>query len=68
MKLALMGFILVTLYVSVITLSCADEQAQRQHWQNCGAVSHEECWDGQGVRTKHGMDCEYEYYKACINE
>ena len=39
-------------------LGCADEQAERKLWRDCG-VAHVEC---AGDRA-----CEYEYYKECIN-
>jgi hypothetical protein len=43
-------------------ISCADEQAQRQQWQDCAGVYHEECRDVANFQA-----CEYEYYKECIN-
>ena len=46
-----------------VTGSCASEQAERKHWQDCGGVYHEECVDSPDLRA-----CEYEYYKECIND
>jgi hypothetical protein len=49
----------------ILALGCADEQAQRQKWQDCGGVYHEECWNRPPSLAR---ECEYEYYKECINE
>jgi hypothetical protein len=45
---------------------CVSETDQRQHWQDCSGVYHEDCWDTEDSRWL-SMDCEYEYYKECIN-
>jgi hypothetical protein len=42
---------------------CADEQTQRQHWRDCSAAFHDECWE----EATDAVACEYEYYKACVN-
>jgi hypothetical protein len=46
--------------------SCANETAERKHWQDCGAVYHEVCY-GAGAPDAWSRDCEYEFYKECIN-
>jgi hypothetical protein len=43
---------------------CVSEADQRQRWQDCGAVAHEECWQ---FHVTNPRACEYEYYKECIN-
>ena len=47
----------------LLVVACVSETAQRQHWQDCGGVYHEECMDVEDFRA-----CEYEYYKECIDE
>jgi hypothetical protein len=38
---------------------CVSEADQRQYWQDCAGVYHEVC--------AGDLDCEYEFYKECIN-
>jgi len=44
---------------------CASEIQQRQKWQDCSAVYHEECWNRPPSLAR---ECEYEYYKECVND
>jgi hypothetical protein len=48
----------------LVGLQCASESTQRQKWQDCGAVYHEECWDRPPSLARQ---CEYEYYEECVN-
>ena len=62
------GFVLghwstLALFVACAVYGCVSEADQRQHWQDCGGVYHEECVDSPDFRA-----CEYEYYKECVNE
>ena len=60
-----LGFLGTCLLVALCgAYGCADEQAQRQQWQDCAAVYHEECWDRPPSLAR---ECEYEYYKECVN-
>jgi hypothetical protein len=61
--LTLYAFLFMVLPI-IFAFSCADEQAQRQKWQDCGGVYHEECWNRPPSLAR---ECEYEYYKECIN-
>jgi hypothetical protein len=58
------GWIFGVLLCTPIILApgCGNEQAQRQHWQDCAGVYHEACRDADNFQA-----CEYEYYKECIN-
>jgi hypothetical protein len=58
-----LGFLGTCLLFALCAIyGCADEQAERKHWQDCGGVYHEECLDAPNFR-----ECEYEFYKECIN-
>jgi hypothetical protein len=59
--LGLYAFLFMVLPI-VFAFSCANEQAQRKAWQDCGGFSHEVCWDVEDYRA-----CEYEFYMECIN-
>ena len=50
------------LILGPIATGCANEQAERALWQDCG-VSHMECLHAEDFKS-----CEYEFYKECINE
>jgi hypothetical protein len=56
------GVVVVGMYLS---LGCVSEVDQRQHWQDCGAVMHEECREKGNNSDRR--ECEYEYYKECVN-
>jgi hypothetical protein len=55
-------FGLATLWIT----GCVSELDQRQHWQDCGAVMHEVCREKGNNSDRR--DCEYEFYKECVNE
>lgn len=56
----------VVIVAALWVWGCANEAAERTLWQECG-VTHEECWqDTWDSRT--ARDCEYEFYKECVNE
>jgi uncharacterized BrkB/YihY/UPF0761 family membrane protein len=61
--LALYAFLFMVLPF-LFAMSCSSSAEQRQHWQDCSAVYHEECWNRPPSLAR---DCEYEYYKECVN-
>jgi hypothetical protein len=59
-----LGYIVGALSIWCL-VGCASEADQRRHWQDCGGIVHEECWeDGSPYDARA---CEYVYYQECIN-
>jgi hypothetical protein len=50
-------------FLILLGAACISEIKQRQHWQDCAGVYHEEC-----MNLPDFQSCEYEYYKVCVNE
>jgi hypothetical protein len=61
--LALYAFLFMVL--PFLLTFCVSETDQRQRWQDCGDVYHEECWPIGGSSVDARM-CEYRYYKGCV--
>ena len=58
-------FCLGMAFATFQTTGCVGD-GKRVTWQDCAGVSHEICrmMPDSGLE----LDCEYEYYKKCINE
>lgn len=48
-----------------LTTGCAGD-GKRERWQDCGGVQHEVCQRLDNSSFK--LECEYMFYKVCINE
>lgn len=55
-------WVVFCIWIGVMFNGCAG-QGKQERWEWCAGVYHQECLD-----VENDLDCEYEFYKECVDE